>query len=45
MCQCRTNVFEKVDLKAVIEYYEEGNENHFCQFAHDGATLINKDKC
>ena len=31
-------------LKAVNEHYEQGYQNRFCQFAHDGDTLLNKDK-
>ena len=31
-------------LKAAIEHCEEGQQNRFCQFAHDGDTLLNKDE-
>ena len=27
-----------------MDHYEEANQNCFCQFVHDGATLLNKDK-
>ena len=35
----------KAIKKVVLEHYEEGHQNRFCQFAHDGATLKNKDEC
>ena len=38
------DTFKKSTRQAVLDHYEEANENCFCQFAHDGATLLNKDK-
>ena len=37
------NVIKKAARKAVIDHYEEVNENIFCQFAYDGTALLNKD--
>ena len=31
--------------KVAMDHCEEGYRNQFCQFAHDGVTLKNKDKC
>ena len=28
----------------MLDHYEEANQNSFCQFIHDGATLMNKEK-
>ena len=39
------NAFVKTSKNTVIDQYEEAHTNDFCQFAHDGATLLNKDKC
>ena len=39
------NTFKEATHKAVIDHYEEASLNQFFQFAHDGATLLNKDKC
>ena len=38
------NALMKAIKKVVLEHYEEGHQNRFCQFMHDGFTLKNKDK-
>ena len=39
------NELKKAGRKAVIDHCEEGNENRFYQFSHDGTALMNKDEC
>ena len=38
------NAFKKAARKVALDHCEEANENLFCQFAHDGAVFLNKDK-
>ena len=38
------NTFIKAAKQVVLEHWEESHQNKFAQFAHDGATLKNKDK-
>ena len=38
------DAFKKSTRQAALDHQEEANENLFCQFVHDGATLLNKDK-
>ena len=38
------NTFKKASRQEVLDHHEEANENQFCQFTHDGATLLYKDK-
>ena len=35
---------KKNACQVVLDYNEEANENQFCPFTHDDATLLNKDK-
>ena len=39
------NTFIKAAKKIVMDHYEEAHKNSLCQFTHDGAILLNKDKC
>ena len=34
--------FKKAACQAVLDHYEEANENSFCQLVHDGDALLNK---
>ena len=36
--------FKKMVKQEVLDHYEEANQNCFCQFVHDGTTLMNKEK-
>ena len=38
------NEFKKDADHVALDHHEEAHENQFCQFACDGATLLNKDK-
>ena len=45
MClNAKHNTFKKAVRQAELDHYEEENENRFCQFAHDGDALLNKEK-
>ena len=38
------NAFKKAAHKSVLDHHKEASLNQFFQFAHDGATLLDKDK-
>ena len=38
------NTFKKSSRQEVLDHHEKANKKQFCQFAHDVATLLNKDK-
>ena len=38
------NVFKIFDRQAALDHHEEANKNQFYEFAHDSASLLNKDK-
>ena len=38
------NAFVKAVKNVVMDHHKEVHQNTFCQFMHDGATLLNKDK-
>ena len=38
------DTFKKAARQSALDHYEEVNENRFCQFMYDGATLMNKYK-
>ena len=39
-----TTHLKKASGQAALDHCEDANENCFFQFAHDGATLLNKDE-
>ena len=36
------NTFKKASRQEVLDHHEEANQNQFCQFPHDGTTLLNE---
>ena len=45
MCVKAGNEVLKQGMKKIaMDHCEEGHRNQFCQFAHDGATLKNRDE-